>query len=202
MRASSLVGLLSLLLIGAGCPSAEVPPTPSSPEGAPTSSSPSGAEESRVLYQSAPFYFEITRLPSETVRENNTLDTFQFTQKGRAGGVLFGENTLEEHASVSVYRDMESLERDFRVGNSELVDLEVFMIANGLQVGRTMIDGKNTKIFYGIHAVDGVGGETFPYVAAAVQGDTYAYMIQLYGHADPSDSYVTGYLNSFRVTKE
>ncbi|MCR4311911.1 MAG: hypothetical protein NUV56_01370 [Candidatus Uhrbacteria bacterium] len=178
------VSSAALLLTGAGCVPATVSTIAVTPDDWATYENP-------VLAMSigAPSDADI-------VASVNTFD-YEKDTLGRIGAMGTTENIAgHPNMSVSVYTSEEKIGRDFMIsGTSSLTES---MTVQGLDAKTATVDGTTANVYSGVHAVDGVGGSEYDYVAVELVGPTYAYILQFYGMGtDPNSEQIQNYLNSF-----
>lgn len=122
---------------------------------------------------------------------------------GRIGAVRITEQkTVYTQADpmvvIHVYSTADKLERDY--GTKADVTMEESMKSVGLTKSTAVVDGVTANVYSGVHAVDGVGGNEYDYVANEVEGETYAYFIEFENMGtDPNSARIQKYLASFRT---
>lgn len=123
--------------------------------------------------------------------------------EGRIGTIGINRTGMgnDDLVSIHVYKDKAALEADFSAwdGGSD-PNKKVFMGSSGLQKKTLTINGRPVPVFYGMHAIDGVGGQEFAEVNAVVVGPTYAYLIQFHDMGtSPESADIQKYLHSFQL---
>lgn len=137
------------------------------------------------------------------VGSTNEAMKYEREELGRIGAVRITEEKTvytqpDPMVVVHVYSAIDKLERDF--GAKTDVTMEASMKSAGLTKSTGTIDGVTASIYSGVHAVDGIGGTTYDYVAGEVMGDTYAYFIEFENMGtDPNSAQIQRYLASFET---
>jgi hypothetical protein len=122
---------------------------------------------------------------------------------GRIGAVRITEQKTartqgDAMVVIHVYSTADKLERDHATKAD--VTMEESMKSVGLTKSTAVVDGVTADVYSGVHAVDGVGGTEYDYVANEVVGDTYSYFIEFENMGtDPNSAQIQKYLASFRT---
>lgn len=122
---------------------------------------------------------------------------------GRIGAIRITEEKTvytqpDPTVVIHVYSTQDKLEHDF--GTKSNVTMEESMKNAGLTKSTAMVDGRTASVYSGVHAVDGIGGTEYDYVADEVVGDTYSYFIEFENMGtDPNSAQIQKYLAAFRT---
>lgn len=156
-------------------------------------------------YANADLRFAI-EMPSSadvmTTIESPTLKT-TYETLGRIGAIRITEQKAvysqpDPMVVIHVYTNSEKLERDF--GTKTDITMEESMKSAGLTKSTAVVNGATANVYSGVHAVDGIGGTEYDYVANEVVGETYAYFIEFENMGtDPNSTQIQQYLESFRT---
>lgn len=158
-------------------------------------------------YANADLHFAI-ELPSSadvmtTIESPGLKTTYETITLGRIGAVRITEQKAvytqpDPMVVIHVYANAEKLERDF--GTKTDITMEESMKSAGLTKSTSIVNGATANVYSGVHAVDGIGGTEYDYVANEVVGETYAYFIEFENMGtDPNSAQIQKYLASFRA---
>lgn len=169
--------------------------------GLPTTSLPTGSS----AYTNADLRFAIEMPSSADVMASIESPEFKTTYDtlGRIGAIRITEQKAvytqpDPIVGIHVYSAQDKLEHDF--GAKTDVTMEESMKSAGLTMSTGIVDGRVASVYSGVHAVDGVGGTEYDYVANEVVGDTYSYFIEFENMGtDPNSAQIQQYLASFRT---
>ena len=156
-------------------------------------------------YANADLHFAIETPASADVMSTVESPELKMTYDtlGRIGAIRITEEKTvytqpDPMVVIHVYSNTEKLERDF--GAKTDVTMEASMKSAGLTMSTAVVDGRAASVYSGVHAVDGIGGTKYDYVADEVMGDTYAYLIEFENMGtDPNSAQIQEYLKSFRT---
>lgn len=156
-------------------------------------------------YANADLHFAI-ELPSSadimTTIESPSLKA-TYETLGRIGAIRITEQKAayaqpDPMVVIHVYANSEKLERDF--GTKTDITMEESMESAGLTKSTAVVNGVTANVYSGVHAIDGIGGTEYDYVANEVVGETYAYFIEFENMGtDPNSAQIQQYLASFRT---
>jgi len=158
-------------------------------------------------YANADLHFGI-ELPSSadimtSKQSPNLKTTYEYETLGRVGAIrITEEKTMysqpEPVVDIHVYSTADKLERDH--GTKADVTMEESMKSVGLTKSTAVVGGVTANVYSGVHAVDGIGGTEYDYVAHEIVGETYAYFIEFENMGtDPNSAQIQQYLASFKT---